>query len=156
MSGDPARTLMGAYLRSAVSRTEEVEALKAEIYDREEPEFAGMTDAMFTVLVRRRFDPAGHVREIRQFAARCRTRYGRPAVLGLEMEALIRFRLDDTGVAVDDITEDDTLRQQIFAIDQIVAELGLRGGGPELDRLIVEAERLAEERGLHPLPLLEP
>ncbi|MEV6925248.1 hypothetical protein AB0M46_12205 [Dactylosporangium sp. NPDC051485] len=145
---------MGAYLRGFVSRSPQRKELKAEIYDREEPEYAGMVDAVFTVLVRRRFDPAGHVREVRQFVARCRARYGRAAVLGLEMEALIRFRLGETGVAVDDIGEDDTLRQSILAIDQIVPEFGLRGGGPELDALIVAAEQLADERGLHPLPRL--
>jgi DNA-binding protein len=144
------RTLAGLWLRSLVlERQDDRKAAMEEMKRRGEVDFDGAVDAAFTVLVRRMFRPDVHVRDIRRFVAQARERFGSAAIPALETEALVRHRLGETDVQVDDIDVEDCLRIGILMSGEIVATLGL--SETEVDAVVADSERLAWQRGLNPL-----
>ncbi|MER7003489.1 hypothetical protein ABT297_10635 [Dactylosporangium sp. NPDC000555] len=146
------RTLLGAYLRAfMLERHDESAALREEFdaHDGDDDEFAGMIDAVFTVVVHRVFRPPVDPYGIKGLADLCRARFGE-AVLTHEMQMLIRYRLGPSDASAPVVAWEDRMLMQLLATNQLVGEAGL---DDELDALIAEAEDLAEYRGLHPIPL---
>jgi hypothetical protein len=109
---------------------------------------AGFIDALFEVAVRRRFAPDCPVRDITLSVDLMRRRHEDVDVPVLEVEALIRERLGEA-VPTGEIEEDVAELAKVLTFAAVVDELALYDS--ELDDLLVEAERLAEQRG-HELP----
>ncbi|WP_432981296.1 hypothetical protein [Dactylosporangium sp. CA-233914] len=151
MSNDDAevRTVLGAYLRAfMLGRLDESAVLREEFDARDggDDEFAGMIDAVFTVVVRRVFRPPVDPYGIKGLADRCRARFGE-AVLTHEMQMLIRYRLGPSDAPAPTVALEDRVLMQLLAADQLVGETGLND---EMDALIAEAEDLAAYRGQGP------
>jgi hypothetical protein len=104
----------------------------------------GLIDAAFELAVRRRFVPDCPVRDIALLVAGARRRHPDVTVPVLAAEALIRERLGEAA-PTGDIDSDTATLAKVLVLATIVDELALYEN--ELDELLAEAERLAEQRG---------
>jgi hypothetical protein len=151
-AGPAPRTLIGLYLRARMlGRRDDVDASLAEVERTGSVDLESMIDAMFHVAVFRMFRPDDHVRVIRRFVAQVRDRYGKDRIPILAAEALVRSQLGEPDVYVEDLDMEVTITISVLMITHIAATLGLSEA--DVNQLVTNAERLAEQRGYHPTPV---
>ncbi|MFU8871000.1 hypothetical protein [Micromonospora sp. SL4-19] len=138
---------MGGFLRASMLR----ESSERELLSARFPEFSSLGSlhvmiAAFEIAVARLFEPDTDLRKISLFVADMRRAFG-PELPSLETEALICFMLGED-VAIDDIPASKRTAAMIFTLGAFADFI--ERNEPEVDELLLKAERRAFDRGHHP------
>jgi hypothetical protein len=106
-------------------------------------------EAACELAVRLLFPEDYDVRTITAFVSELRAATGNnPPLDQLKAEAVIRSALGDADVVIGDITSAQKLHLRISVITLLTFKLDL--DEPAIDKLIIDSERIASERGWHP------
>ncbi|HEY1919863.1 MAG TPA: hypothetical protein VGH27_30190 [Streptosporangiaceae bacterium] len=148
------RTCVGQWLRAVLLRQQERgNALRLKLngghstgWNEDEPAVA---QAASELLLRQFFGSEYDVRAVTQFAGQLReATAGDNAISQLKAEAVIRSDLGESDVATSDIKRGEEFRIRMAAMALVTRRL--ETDAATLDPVLVDAERLAFERGWHP------
>ncbi|MEU4554217.1 hypothetical protein [Micromonospora violae] len=141
-------SIMGRWLRADAVR--DVAARDGLPDDPADEDAGGVIDAAFELVVHKRFAPDCHVRDITLFVSEVARQFRQKKYFPVrEAEAMLRECLGEPAPTGDiEPVVAGVIKTQV--IKALVEELALFD--VELDRLLVEAEQLAVERGYRPTP----
>lgn len=148
----PQRTIVGQWKRALLLRQHKlsnqiIESVSPSVWDRDA---VAVVEAMFEIAVPRYFRPPPDEHQLSQWVIELRDAFGEQRTPGnSEIAALIRATLGESDVAIDHIDTEMRLNIYGFVLGLITKKLDM--SEPALDELILDGERIAFERGWHPV-----